>query len=202
MERALYLARADNTDQNTGEIKPLTLDDLKRKPFYCWKTVIVCVIMLFLLANFATLQIIRYGKDVGGDESSNLDPNGSTWLRGDFIAVYGDTSRSFAVRHPHLFLSAPQPSRQIGLVWRKDDPRAEEFLLIGIVYKKGLRPQCVDLVKPMSVSVVSYSFEVLRDLKRFSLLLTAVLLVMFFLYSVSIHSPASKFLPDGIVRFK
>lgn len=32
--------------------------------------------------------------------------------------------------------SNPQPTRQIGLVWRKDDPRAEEFRILGDFIKK------------------------------------------------------------------
>ena len=36
--------------------------------------------------------------------------------------------------------SAPKPSRQIGLVWRKNDPRAEEFRLLGRFIKKACSP--------------------------------------------------------------
>ncbi|MDY0029990.1 MAG: hydrogen peroxide-inducible genes activator [Pseudobdellovibrionaceae bacterium] len=36
--------------------------------------------------------------------------------------------------------SSPKPSRQIGLVWRKNDPRAEEFRLLGRLIKKACSP--------------------------------------------------------------
>lgn len=45
--------------------------------------------------------------------------------------------RGITIRH----FAAPQPSRQIGLAWRKDSPRAEEYRMLGKFIVKTLHPR-------------------------------------------------------------
>ena len=136
-----YLARADNTDQNTGEIKPLTLDDLKKE-----------TILLLEDGHCLRDHVISACQLSPRSKSSGMEKTlGATSLQTLIQMVqhgYGATLLPYMATLPDLLpsgirivpFSAPQPSRQIGLVWRKDDPRAEEFRLLGRFIKRVCAP--------------------------------------------------------------